>query len=499
MSLLSLLSEQIRRLSYLSILELTSKYPNARVFFVESEFYQFFRSIIIEQNEKISLFELGSAVEAVAHLSADEPIVVIGRPREILRMSKSIPPNPVVFATVPFRSVSLRAAVMQRSSLCFSALAEVKSAFIPRSRLGYVSLPIGRFNDIFFSNTFFEAKCLKTALELLDFAVGGFERVYGVGPVSSTVLPNFAETCTGGSNVLVAMDRIVDLMGAIKMNTTYIGALQEYGVLDEESECIVKLESLLQLMGKSRNTSGKISILNESDDIFNNCALFPLDVAFQQIRNIDIKTTEMEKKQQQHLELLQKLININKNTFFPEVFLKIQNQQKKYEPEVFGRSIINAPIDISYSFRLLSILHSNKSKGETSIARLIAAKYGVPSFAKWDRISESIKKQPVLPLADNVNPSLSFDTLLGSILSWILTDKRKGNNFPYKEFYCSSKTNLSKEKRKWFILIVGGLCISELFMFKYIARKCRPNDEFVFITTKMLNQNEFMREVIECD
>lgn len=505
MSLLSFFSERFQQISYFSIINLKRLYPDVYFYFVESEFYYFFKSIVIKYDIKINFFELGSKVpimerkeeEERSHvLDPNDQIIVIGRPKEILK--KYIPPNPIIFVTIPFRSISFRSSVWRNACLNFSEMTDMKNMFIPRSRLGYISIPIGDFNDIFLNDHIYGTKSLKSCVSLLDFVVGGFERVYGVGPLSSSILPGFIETNNGNydeKNVLIMMDRIVDLMGIIKMNTSYIGTLQEYGVLDEKSEKLLTPESLSFLM--SITESKNVSILDENDEIFKKLSLLPLDVALKQVQNLDIKTTEVEKSQQQHIKLLQSLNNIFNNTFFPEVFMKIQKQKKKYEPEIYGRCIVDAPIDIGYSFRLLSILNNYKSKGTKSIARLVAVKHGLSKFAKWNRISDSIAKQKDLPFAEKVNPKPSFTTLLGSILSWILTDKRKGNTFPIKEFYSSSNNQLTKEKKHWFILTVGGMSISELFAFKYIASKCRPNDEFIFLTTKMLNQNQFIHDLIE--
>jgi hypothetical protein len=49
---------------------------------------------------------------------------------------------------------------------------------------------------------------------------------------------------------------------------------------------------------------------------------------------------------------------------------------------------------------------------------------------------------------------------------------------------------------RWFVCIVGGMTATELRMMGEAGRRCRREDEFVFLTTGVKSPAQFMDEIL---
>ena len=72
----------------------------------------------------------------------------------------------------------------------------------------------------------------------------------------------------------------------------------------------------------------------------------------------------------------------------------------------------------------------------------------------------------------------------------------KRPNFPVTLNYKSTKSAVPPEKHRWFIFVAGGMTATELRMMRATAKMCRPDDEFVFMTTEVLSPSHFMTNMI---
>ena len=83
-----------------------------------------------------------------------------------------------------------------------------------------------------------------------------------------------------------------------------------------------------------------------------------------------------------------------------------------------------------------------------------------------------------------------------SIVSSLIAYTCKRPNFPVTPNYKSTKSAVPPDKHRWFIFVAGGMTATELRMMRAAAKMCRPDDEFVFMTTEVLSPSHFMTNMI---
>lgn len=133
-----------------------------------------------------------------------------------------------------------------------------------------------------------------------------------------------------------------------------------------------------------------------------------------------------------------------------------------------------------------------------SIARLLSARYSVKEIAKWNQMYDYLQKQNEIS-EKQPKEVRSISNLSNSaiILSNILTKKDNSKEFFVNPHYFSKEPVIPKDRQRWFVVLIGGMSDVELSEFRNVSNLCRPNDEFIFMTTKLTSPNNFMKELLE--
>lgn len=118
-------------------------------------------------------------------------------------------------------------------------------------------------------------------------------------------------------------------------------------------------------------------------------------------------------------------------------------------------------------------------------------------FSKWNAADEISMKAPFIDAPAKLKSAIGpFVSPIVALLGQILTDSWKRPNLPVKDSYVSSDEPLPDQKYRWFIGVIGGMSSTELRIFKKAASTCRPNDEFIFMTTDILSARQFMDDIL---
>ncbi|KAH0796059.1 hypothetical protein GPJ56_000127 [Histomonas meleagridis] len=430
-------------------------------------------------------------------LGQNDEIIVLGSPHNILKNSSLLPSNPLIFVTIPFESYIFRSSIWKHP-VSFKGFGSLCFPFVPYKE--YIRIPIGTFESLFISEGIFEVKALKGVLSCLEFVFGPFSRVYGVGKLSSEISQGFLNNNINHNarNMLILFDRSIDLLSMSQVNTSYIGLIEEFCCWDS-FENSPTFESIAKILNVSTTETRNMKMFKSNDPTFDELLLMPITEALQSISNLDIRSTESERLQKEHMSVIQNIIRVFKNTFDYEVLTRIQNKEKNYDPKVYGRVLALDERTKLLGFRLLTILQCYGMKSEAeSIARVLAFRHSLRTFAKWNQLDQFLSDVQIqIPDVLKSYPNKKSLSKLAAALSLILTREKKETAFPIKPNYFSNSDKIPSDKQRWFVVTIGGMTLAELWSFKKVASICRPNDEFVFLTTKLTAPNEFMAEIIE--
>ena len=495
-------SHRFKEIASVALLSLVHRYPKIDLYLVSSSFWLFFYDTSQELNLNQTFLQIGFAIPEASHeqkcyAQENKSIIVIGNPEEIVKNIELLPKAPLIFVTIPTMSYSFRRRIW-RENVIFEKFDFLCIPFVTFK--DYIQVPIGSYQDIFFGDEVYMKKSMKTVLSSLEYIFGGFSRVFGVGDFASEISKGFEDGFTKSNknrNILVMIDRNADLMNVIKVHNSYIGYLDELYELDQDVK--LTIESISKILNISTKEAHKLKVFKDEDVLFEKIDDLPLNQALSKISNLNIRTTSIEEMQKEHKEIINEVSQAVKNSFELEVFKKIQEKTPNYEPDIYGRILC---LDDSFKylgFRLLSLLCIYKMEKETeSIARLLSAKYSIKHFAKWNQIYEYLQKQDestIKPPKEEIN--ISNLSRSGLILSKILTRKKSNESFEFNPHYFSKESYIPFDRQRWFIIMIGGMCKTELSEFKKISKICRPNDEFIFMTTKLLSPNIFMKDLLE--
>lgn len=500
-----------------ALLNLREQYPKVYFYFFEKDYWLYFfdisqqytsdiKCLPIDQN--IEIKERKSGEKPYIYLAPEDTILYIGRPSKLLALCKmpliSSRPNPVIFVSIPILSHSLKFNVW-KMPINFKAFTSLCFPFMPYKH--FLKISVGSFKEIFLHAPLYQSKALKTVLASLAYIFGHFSRVYAVGSFSSDISKGFLDICHSsdippGRNNLILFDRAIDLQSLMNVDESYIGILEELGLWDEYENRINK-RKLANILGIPRNSVDKLPISTENDPLFAKVKLLTLSEANRTVGFTDFKNTTTENLIQDHTKVLNALYKRLMEEYFLDLVIKIQKNQ--VDAKKFGRCVPLLDLHdeedfkrrgMCLSYRMLSSLHYAQNKDATkSIARLLSAKYGITSFSKWNQIDEiAVTNEKIAPpqkIAD-ITKSITF---IEALFGLILTDEWKRPKFPYKDSYLSTMNYLPNEKFRWFVGIIGGMTSIELSILKKIAEICRPNDEFIFMSTELLSPHEFMDNV----
>ncbi|OHT01364.1 hypothetical protein TRFO_07605 [Tritrichomonas foetus] len=488
---------------------LHEQFPDVYFYFVEPEYWSYFYNISQKSNLKVHIIDVMAEIPISPRTSSQTPqdfldpkdkVLYIGRPFSLLQICKTQVvmkrQNPIIFVSIPVYSYSLKIEVWKQpinftsfSSLCFP--------FIPFRH--YLQLAVGSFKKIFMTEPVYEEKAIKAALSSLMFIFGRFDRVYAVGHFSSSIAKGFLDChdvqIQPGQNVLVLMDRTVDLLSIIRIHDSYINFLEELGCWNP-NEDKMNPTALGKMLGKDPASASKLPIFSDQDDAFETLATQPLHDAMRRVNLTDIKNSKVENLAKYHTTVMQKISEFIVQGYLLDLVLKIQ--RRLVDPIKYGRCVPLSPDGPSLAFRMLSILHFYGMNDEAkSIGRLLAAKFGLPMFSRWNQLDEIAMKSARIdppPQIKSINPILSS---IVSLFGHIVADTWKRPNFPVHESYLSTQTALPDGKHRWFVGVIGGMSSTELRLFKKVAKICRPDDEFIFMSTGIVSARQFMKDIIQ--
>ena len=492
-----------------ALINLKEQFPNVFFYFVEPDYWNYFYTISQRSNLNIKVVNILSDLpisprragqKAQDFLDPKDHVLYIGRPFSLLQICKRPNvmnrTNPVIFVSIPVYSYSLKIEVW-KMPINFTAFSSLCFPFIPYKH--YLQLAVGSFRRIFLSEPVYEEKAIKAALTSMMFIYGRFDRVYAAGSFSSSIAKGFLDCqdvqIQPGQNVLVLLDRTVDLLSIIRVHDSYQNFLEESGVWDPLEDRI-NSSALGKILDVDPQTAAKLKIFSSEDTAFDILATQLLSDAMQKVNLTDIKNSTVENLHQHHTKVLQWLKKYMNQEYLTELVLRIQRNE--LDPEKYGRCVPLSPDGPSLAYRMLSMLHYNGNWDKAkSIGRLLAAKFGLPMFSKWNQLDEiamkSVRIEPPTQIK-SINPVLSSFV---SLFAHIIADTWKRPNFPIHESYVSSSTPLTQDKHRWFVGVIGGMSATELRLFKKIAKICRPNDEFVFMSTGIVSAKQFMKDVLQ--
>lgn len=490
------------------LISIQNQYPNAYFYFFEPEYWLYFYDVSNKFKLGINVLEItldvmikkrsGNQSPKVC-LAPEDTIVYVGRPYQLLRYlnhpNVKSRVNPIVFVSIPLYSHTLKFDVWKRS-VDFSSFNSLCFPFLPFRH--FLQLSIGSFKNIFLGAPLFETKALKAALSSLAYLYGRFDRVYAIGSFSSEISKGFLDNCQpqdsqSGRNNLILFDRTIDILSLMIINNSYIGLAEELEIWDPMDDRI-RNRALAGILNVPENQVAKYPIYTENDPLFPKLSLLNLEEALRNVRMSDIRNCTTENLVQDHTILLNWLNQEIKRQYFVDLSLKIMKGLVNAEQD--GRCIAINPFGPSLAFRVLSVLHHHKIGTAKPLARLLAARFGLTMFSKWNQIDSICLKTPFVKPPEKIRVVNQQIGTIASLLGIILTDEWKRPNFPMNDSYVSSSTALSNEKRRWFVGVIGGMTSTELKIFKQIAKICRPNDEFVFMSTEIISGRKFMESVL---
>lgn len=467
----------------------TSFKPVPNFIMVDSLLWNFFFSISKRYNMPLNLIPLSRNIPAI---SSNEIVGLLGRPREIEQFDHSLPPGTKVFIiTIPLESFLVKTNILKLplslvgfQSLCFP--------FLPTANT--LLMPIGNFSSLFINEPVFESKAIKSCLVCLNELFGGISRTIGIGEYSSNLVRGYLDAISSISklasdspNILLSLDRDLDLITPISTCGTYLNLLEEFIPFDSINFSVPAeyLSQVLKIHG---------SFFSPSDDLFPQISIMTPSAAISYLKGLSIRPGERGTLKEGHLKILQHLIQLNETKYLLQLFLELENDTKKAEEK--GR-ILAIDDDAQLGYRFLSFLVALGKKSQAkSIARLIGRRFGIPMFSKWTRIEQMLPKRMNEVSPDGIKEIISsypIQPVLPTLLAKSMMEMPIND---VKNYYCSTAVSLPKKPLRWFVVVIGGITNNEIAMMKAVAAKCRPNDEMILVPTSIYSPSNFMREIL---
>ena len=502
-------SQRFREIAVTALISLSQRYPNVHFCFVEEEFWLFFFDIIQHHDLPLNCLPLSKDMPPLTtrrpgqsprdFLQQGDVVAVIGRPYGILQGVDFISDNlRVLCVPIPVVSYTLQTSLWKHNCdvVGFAAMC---CPFIPCRE--YVRVPIGTFRALFLGEPVYERKAMRAMLAALQFVFGKFERVYGIGEFSKSVTEGFmdatrdAGAVPDGRNIMIMVDRTVDLQSMVFVHGSYQGYLEELGIWKDRDSAAVP-ERLAPMLGmKHASDVESLPLFGERDDIFEVAALLSLTEAQKRISVSGIRTGIREQLQDLHQRILQSIQNTLRSEYMLDLLTQVQIGAVDAEKD--ARILVYSAYGHAVAYRMLSILKLqgkiDKAKG---IAPLIATVTGLPAFAKWSAL------EPLLEQRYSVEPPRQIRSVgriiptMVSVVSSLVADEWKRPNFPVETNYMSTKSPVAPDKHRWLIFVAGGMTATELRVLRMAVKNCRPDDEFVFMTTEIVSPNHFMTNLI---
>lgn len=476
--------QYIENAAQVALTSISKIYCNSSVY-TDSTFYFFF--VYIVQKYKIQLNVL-SLDKPMQRMKDDDSVVVIGPPNEILHFTQNISRDClVIYLSVPVASSSFKFNVLGQpvNAIKFGGFC---LPFVPRKKCLY--LPIGNFSHFFLEQNSYHVKALKAAIAATAHIFGGFNRVYGVGELSSKVASGVIDALSKDiprmNNNLVVLDRTLDMETPLRFNETYIGFIEELYPFEEFD---------LEIPGPAQQPIfGRITPVTSVDDmIFNDIAVMSLPEVRRRLEVTNLGTVFSNELKNHHSSLVNNIENRMKVCYPKELFLDVQHKEK--DPITQARILGIGETGSILAFRALSVLRAQgENKKAEQYGRFLGQAFGVPAVAKWARIDGFLQNIPKVDV-----PSTQLSSRIGPLVATfaqIIADQWKRPKFPVQPNYVYTSTPLVNEPQRWFVVIPGGLCGTELALMRSLAKNIRPNDQFVFMPTNMYSPDKLMAEIL---
>ena len=478
-------SPHIKNFAIAALTSLTNIYPGCPIY-LDSLFYYFFDYIKREANIPIELFEIK---KVMGPKTSEDTVVVLGAPNSLTSFLPNINRQArTIFLTVPVQSFTFKFHIMRTpvNAVIFSGF-----CFPFSPRLKCLHLPIGSFSNFFLESNSFQIKALKASIITLAKIFGSFNRVYGVGELSSKiaskVVDNLSHIPTGNNN-LVLLDRTLDLLTPLRFNESYIGYIEELYNF-EEFDLFLHPSVHKALFKRLTGVTGV------NDTLFDELSLLTLQEAKRRLSIKGVSSATENDLKNYHLQILNNIDFLMKDQYLLELFLQVQHNEK--DPVTQARILGVHESGPALSFRALSVLRAQGKKSAEAYARYLGQAFGVQTFAKWARIDDYLQK---VVKCDAPSRALQMGTRIGplvSVFAQIINDEWRRPNFPVQPNYLYTSTQLSDNPQRWFVIIPGGICGNELALMRSLAKSIRPNDEFAFMPTHMFSPTALMNEILK--
>ncbi|EAY06699.1 hypothetical protein TVAG_211510 [Trichomonas vaginalis G3] len=456
--------------------------------YVDPIFYFFLKYVKdLAKLDKLDIFPLANIMQTKRD---NDMVIVLGSPGDILTYTNNISQKAeIIFLTVPIPSISFKFNIMAQpfNPIKYDGW---PFPFVPRKKC--LLMPIGTFTDFYLSNQAYQTKALKAGLAILAHIFGGFNRVYGIGTLSSKVASGFLDAMPPNiercNNNLILLDRTLDLLTQLRFNETYIGFMEELIPFDEFD---LEITPPQQMQVFNRRTPATTN----DDDLFEDIAVRTIPEVRRRLNVMGISNSLANDIKNTHTDLLNKMEQLFKENYPKALLFETQNGLVS---DPFTQSRILALDKDSYelAFRALTILRSKGDKTAENYARFLGQALGVQSVARWTRIDEFLTTAVSVSLPTKAKAYCAEVGALAAIFATIITDEWKRSKFPVSPNYISTQTPVMNEPQRWFVVIPGGLCAAELAAMRVLARNIRPTDQFVFIPTNMQSPSGLMSEII---
>jgi hypothetical protein len=293
------------------------------------------------------------------------------------------------------------------------------------------------------------------------------------------------------------IDRTAGLRGLIELNDTYQGWLEEYGKWNDKLS-VPHSDVVCRLLGMTKTQAEQLVAFSGFDDFWNQIALRKLPDALQCLDSTGLQTHNGQAAQAQHRRIIDELRQFIQSSYVFDVLLRVQRNE--LQGEASGRLLAFCDWAPAIAFRMLSVMRTlGKADEAKSIALMLAEKFGLAMLAKWDMIDNIMAKAATIlpqPTAQGVGRDVPP---IVHLLSTVLMDTWRKGRVPVSEHYCSHYSPLPQARYRWFVGVVVGVTATELRMMRELPRRCRREDEFVFLATDVKSPMEFMNEVLHAE
>ena len=476
--------QYIENATQAALISVSKIYCNSPVY-TDSTFYFFFS--YIAQKYKINL-KILPLDKPMPQMKEDDSVVVIGPPAETLRFTHNISRNcQVIYLNTPVASTAFKFNILGQpvNAIKFGGFC---LPFVPRKKCLY--LPVGNFSHFFLEQNAYHIKALKAAIAATAHIFGGFNRVYGVGELSSKVASGVIDALSKDiprmNNNLVVLDRTLDMETPLRFNETYVGYIEELYPF-EEFDLEIPPQAQQPIFGRST------PITSVDDTMFDDISIMSLPEVRRRLEVSGLGTAFSNELKNHHMNLVNNIEGRMKVVYLKDLFLEMQHKEK--DPLTQARILGLGETGSILAFRALSVLRAQgENKKFEQYGRFLGQAFGIQAVAKWARIDSYLQNTPKVDV-----PSMQLSCRVGPLaasFAQIIADKWKRPKFPVQPNYIYTSTPLVNEPQRWFVVIPGGLCGTELALMRSLAKNLRPDDQFVFMPTNMYSPDKLMGEIL---